>query len=169
MSSLRTVFCLLAAAAIAACSSASNTGSPDSGSDASSPKGDAGHDGSTPKHDAENGVDSPTGPGEAGESGGGGDTWTNYAQGFFKTYCVECHNATTPYAMQDFNVYADVKGLDATIRCGVAPAGMTQSGCSPSGPMAGQFPISDKAGTNPKPSSAERLRIVAWINAGAPQ
>jgi hypothetical protein len=85
-------------------------------------------------------------------------------------YCVECHNATTTEPKQNFNVYADVVGLDKTIRCGVAPAGQVQSGCPTSGfPPPGQFPISDSAGTNPKPADAERLRLIAWINAGAPQ
>jgi len=38
-------------------------------------------------------------------------------------------------------------------------------GC-PASPPAKQFPISDSAGTNPKPSDADRDRVVDWINAG---
>jgi hypothetical protein len=102
------------------------------------------------------------------------DTWNNYAKGFFSKYCVECHNATVPDPgtdpNQNFNIYSDVVGLDKTIRCGVSPAGVFQSGCSHTAfPPPGQFPISDSKGTNPKPSDAERLRIIAWINAGAPE
>jgi hypothetical protein len=176
MSSIRLALSLFAAATVA-CSSASNVTGSDSGSETSSPKHDAGGDTSTPKGDA--GGDTATPP---GEGGGSGDTWNNFAKGFSKTYCVECHNPTKPNPAidpkQDFNIYADVKGLDSTIRCGVAPAGQVQSGC-PTGPKAfpppGQFPISNEmgsnpsVGTNPRPSDADRLRMVAWINAGAPQ
>jgi hypothetical protein len=116
---------------------------------------------------------------DAGSDGFDVDTWNNYAQGFFATYCVLCHSATVPspsmYPNQNFNTYADVKGLAPTIRCGVAPAGQFQSGCPgapgvASGfPPPGQFPIKDSAGTNPIPDSTDRLRIIAWINAGAPE
>ena len=150
------------------------TGS-DSGPDSPAPKHDAGHDTSTPEADA--GGDTATPP---GDGGGSGDTWDNYAKGFFKTYCVECHNPTVPsptsFPKQDFNIYADVKGLDSTVRCGVTPKGKVLPGCPATGfPPPGQFPISNgmgpdpSVGTNPRPSDADRLRIVAWINAGAPQ
>jgi hypothetical protein len=97
-------------------------------------------------------------------------TWNNFAKGFFATYCVSCHNATTPDAKadpeQNFNIYADVVAKDATIRCGVAPMNEVQSGCPTTGfPPPHQFPI----GTGPHPSDAERLRIIAWINAKAPE
>jgi hypothetical protein len=89
------------------------------------------------------------------------DTWTNYAEGFFKKYCVSCHNGTTE--PQNFNDYTQVDALKATIRCGVAP--VLQSGCSNSPYPPNQFPI----GMGPKPTAAERDRLVAWINAGAPE
>jgi hypothetical protein len=90
-------------------------------------------------------------------------TWTNYAQAFFQHYCVSCHNPTGTASVQDFNQYAVVKSNAALIRCGVAPMGMLPSGCS-GNPAAGQFPIDP----GPKPSDAERLAIVAWIDSGAP-
>ena len=76
----------------------------------------------------------------------------------------------TTYPNQDFNVYSDVKGLVLEIRCGVSPAGQLQAGCPASGfPPPGQFPAKDSKGTNPMPTDAERLRIIASINAGAPE
>src|SRR5580692_1869297 len=89
------------------------------------------------------------------------DTWDNYAKGFFATYCVSCHNGTTE--VQNFNDYSQVKALTATIRCGVAP--VLESGCSDSPYPPNQFPI----GSGPRPTDAERDRLVAWINAGAPE
>jgi len=109
------------------------------------------------------------------------DTWNNFAKAFFATYCIECHSATVPdptmYANQNFNIYADVKGLDSKIRCGVSPGdpssgvGDFQSGCPTGGafPPPGQFPIYDSTHSNPMPTNGERLRIVDWINAGAPE
>jgi hypothetical protein len=119
----------------------------------------------------DNGSDAASGM----DVGASHDTWNSFGKTFFATYCVECHNATIPDASadpkQNFNIYSDVTGFDKTIRCGVAPAGQLQSGCPTDGafPPPGQFPISDAKGTNPKPSDAERLRIIAWINAGAPE
>ena len=98
----------------------------------------------------------------------GPDTWNNFAKAFCATYCVECHNATTPDPSmdpdQDFNIYANVKSFTSKIRCGVAPAGQLQSGCPGDGafPPPGQFPAGP-----PYPDDAERLRMIAWINAGA--
>jgi hypothetical protein len=163
MRSVRLALSLVAASTLA-CSSSSppsnpgpDSGEPDvHGADVAPPKDSGGGGGDTSK---------PPSEGAATD-----DTWDNYAKAFFKTYCVECHNATTPYSKQDFTIYADVIGLEKTIRCGVAPKGMVQSGCPTSGfPPPGQFPISNGAGTNPKPSNADRLRIIAWINAGAPE
>jgi hypothetical protein len=106
-----------------------------------------------------------TGTGAAGGAGGAlsTDTWASYAQGFFATYCVECHGASAPTGL-NFTLLSDVQAEKATIRCGVAP--VLLSGCSGSPPPK-QFPISDAAGTNPKPTDEERDRIVSWIDAGA--
>ena len=107
----------------------------------------------------------PPHPDAGGEGGPTGDTWSSYAQSFFKTYCVECHNPTRD-PMRDFTAITDVQRDSTTIRCGVASTLL--SGCTGS-PAPAQFPISDPSGTNPKPSDAERLRLVAWIEAGLPQ
>jgi hypothetical protein len=146
----------LALAASAACSSSS-----------SAPTGaDAGSGGDTGTgSDANAFPDGSGGDTGSGNDAASGDTWTSYVQGFFATYCVECHGPVVDPG-RDFTTIADVIRDAATIRCGVAPT--MQSGCAASPPPK-QFPISDKAGTNPKPSDAERLRVVAWINAGTPQ
>jgi hypothetical protein len=106
---------------------------------------------------------------EVAESGATPDTWDNWAQGFFTKYCVECH-AVGNTAGLDFGVQATVVANKATIRCGVCVQQDPSWGCptGPSSPAAKQFPISDTAGTNPKPSDAERDRVVAWIAAGCP-
>jgi hypothetical protein len=91
------------------------------------------------------------------------DTWASYAKGFFAMYCVECHSASDPTG-RDFTQLAVVQKNETTIRCGVAPAQLP--GCS-GFPPPKQFPISDATGTNPKPTDAERDRIILWIDAGA--
>jgi hypothetical protein len=91
-------------------------------------------------------------------------TWTGFARDFFQTYCVSCHFPAGEASLQDFNQYAVVQAYSATIRCGVAPdTGRLLPGCTGS-PAPTQFPI----GTGPKPTDAERLQVVAWIDAGAP-
>ena len=87
------------------------------------------------------------------------DTWTNFAQGFFTTYCVPCHSANPP---RDYSTMVDVMRDSAEIACGVSPTAL--SGCG-SFPPPNQFPI----GTGPHPSDADRQRIVAWIEAGLPE
>lgn len=96
----------------------------------------------------------------------GGDTWASWAQGFFATYCVECHGPSDP-TMRDYTKYADVLRDKDTIRCGVA-AEQPQAWSCPPFPPPRQFPITDDAGTNPKPTDALRARVVAWIDAGCP-
>jgi len=113
---------------------------------------------------------SATGPassssGQGGSAGGGsGDTWGNYAQGFFAMYCVECHGAGN--TMRDYTTIADVQVDHAEIACGVATTKL--SGCADFPPPA-QFPIDNATKDNPKPSDAERARLVAWIEAGLPE
>ena len=92
-----------------------------------------------------------------------GDTWTSYVAGFMTKYCVECHNPAD--TLRDYGKLADVVRDKSLIRCGVAPT--KQPGCSGI-PAAKQFPISNSSATNPKPTDAERARIVAWIDAGTP-
>ncbi len=113
---------------------------------------------------------------DAGSDGGGpdaGDTWTDYAQGFFATYCTSCHTVGGPGDPSaatglDFTQYADVQANGPTIRCGVAVTQEPSWGCSGS-PAAEQFPICNSGCTNAKPSDAERDRLVAWISAGMPE
>lgn len=101
----------------------------------------------------------------AGE-GGSGDTWASWAQGFFTTYCIECHSASDPKGL-NFTMQSIVVANKDTIRCGVSVMQDPSWNCA-AFPPAKQFPISDMAGTNPKPSDAERNRAVAWIDAGCP-
>ncbi|HEY8038403.1 MAG TPA: c-type cytochrome [Polyangiaceae bacterium] len=135
----------LALGALAACSSTSSSPPAGTGGDA-----------------AVTGDDSGSGGGDSAA----GDTWANWAQGFFTKYCVECHGVNDSTG-RDYGVLANVVKDKTVMRCGVAAAQDPAWGCQPS-PAARQFPISDTAGTNPKPTDAERNRVVAWITAGCP-
>jgi hypothetical protein len=108
-------------------------------------------------------------PHETGTDGvdAAADTWRSYAQTFFATYCVECHDASNATG-RDFTRYTVVFQNAAEIRCGVAPAQDPAWSCSSSLPVK-QFPIDDATHSNPKPSDAERARLAAWINSGAPE
>jgi hypothetical protein len=92
------------------------------------------------------------------------DTWSSWALGFFSTYCVECHNAADPKGL-NFGVQSIVAANRDTIKCGVCVAQQPSWNC-PASPPAEQFPISDSSGSNPKPSDADRDRVVDWILAG---
>lgn len=93
------------------------------------------------------------------------DTWTSWAQSFTMMYCsATCHAPTGSAAdggVYDFTQYSNVFTNRAVIRCGVSAVAL--SGCSGSPPPK-QFPIAA-----PYPTDAERARMVAWIDAGAPQ
>jgi hypothetical protein len=105
----------------------------------------------------------------ASSSGGvdaSGDTWVSWAQGFFSTYCVECHSSSNPTG-RDFTQQSIVVANKDTIRCGVCVQQDPSWGC-PASPPAEQFPIFDSTKSNPKPTDAERDRVVAWITAGCP-
>jgi hypothetical protein len=92
------------------------------------------------------------------------DTWDSWALNFFSTYCVECHDASDPKGLS-FGVQSVVAANRDLIKCGVCVAQQPSWSC-PAGVPAKQFPISDSSGTNPKPSDAERDRVVDWILAG---
>ena len=96
-------------------------------------------------------------------TGGTSDTWTNFGQQFFATYCVECHGAGN--AMRDYTTLAGVNANAAEVRCGTAP--VLEPTCS-GFPPPNQFPIPNGTNSNPKPSAADRARVVAWIDAGLP-
>ena len=129
----------------------SDTGGPPG--DSTTPPGDTGSPGDSSKGDAisGDGTDAPA-----------VDTWTTYAQGFFKTYCVECHSSTS--TTRKYDSIADVKRDKDLIRCGVAPTKL--SGCTTTSPAPRQFPINNATKTNPKPTDADRSRLVAWIDGG---
>ena len=91
------------------------------------------------------------------------DTWTNFAQAFYAKYCVECHAAGNPN--RDYTTLAGVMKDAALDRCGVSTK--AETGCTGS-PAPKQFPINDATSSNPKPTDAERTRVVAWIDAGLP-
>jgi hypothetical protein len=112
------------------------------------------------------GSDPPVDSGTTGDGGADLDTWDNWGQGFFTKYCVECHGVSNPDGL-DFVVQATVVANKDTIRCGVCVTQDPSWSC-PASPPAKQFPISDMAGTNPKPADADRDRAVAWITAGCP-
>lgn len=116
-------------------------------------------DGSSPSG-ADAGADAGSGTTDAGDVAidAGGDTWGSFAEGFFATYCVSCHD-TSP---KDFRQIEDVRAWADTIRCGVSDVAL--EGCG-STPPPRQFPV----GTGPHPSDAERERLVAWIDAGMPE
>jgi hypothetical protein len=108
---------------------------------------------------------SPTASNPDGSAGGEAstDTWQSWAQGFFATYCVPCHNANDATG-RDFTRQARVAFDAPVIRCGVAVTWDPSWNCDPQGPQPKQFPI----GNGPKPSDADRVRCVAWLSAGAP-
>jgi hypothetical protein len=109
------------------------------------------------------------GPDAGGTDAGldAGDTWNSYAMGFFQSYCVSCHSpggGDPNTGDKNFTQYSSVVQYSSHIRCGVARTGTLQASWS-CVESAEQFPI----GSGPKPSGAERDRLVAWINAGTPQ
>lgn len=102
--------------------------------------------------------------GTAGSGGGGADTWTSYAKGFFETYCWECHGPGD--TKRDYSLYSVVVQEKDPIACGVATTKLASCG---SFPPPKQFPIDNAGASNPKPSDAERERLIAWLEAGAPE
>jgi hypothetical protein len=96
------------------------------------------------------------------DAGATGDTWKSYAQAFFATYCTSCHDASDTTG-RDYTVQSKVLKDAASMRCGVAVSQDPSWQCA-SFPPPKQFPI----GSGPKPTDAERDRIVRWITAGEP-
>lgn len=88
-----------------------------------------------------------------------GDTWGNWAMGFFATYCVGCHDGGT----RDYRTIDEVIRDQDGIACGVSPTALDR--CGAGSPSPSQFPV----GSGPFPSDAERERLVAWIDAGLPE
>ena len=110
--------------------------------------------------------DNPEASTSTGDGGPDLDTWNNWGQGFFIKYCVECHGASDPDGL-DFGVQAIVVTNADTIRCGVCVKQDPSWSC-PASPPAEQFPLRDSTDSNPKPTDAERDRVVDCIAAGCP-
>lgn len=91
-----------------------------------------------------------------------GPTWDNFGMGFFESYCWECHGAGDEQG-RDYSTLAGVMTELAPIRCGTGPASDPPSGCEGE-PPAEQFPIGATL-----PTEAERIMLVEWIDAGAPE
>jgi hypothetical protein len=117
------------------------------------------------------------GAADAGSTGGAGgagspdagtsaDTWASFASGFFTSFCVACHDDDKKgVPARDYHMLANVMREKKEIACGLASsqAAWTQRGCS-GFPPARQFPV----GNGPKPTDAERDRLLRWIDAGTP-
>ncbi len=118
-----------------------------------------------PATDSGPGADSSSGSSGADSSGGStgeaGVTWTNFAEGFFESYCWECHGAGDP--LRDYTTIAGVMVEANAIRCGTAPVGAMLAGCEGEPPES-QFPVGDAI-----PTDDERAMLVEWIDAGLPQ
>ncbi len=94
------------------------------------------------------------------------DTWDNFAQDFFVSYCGPCHEEGGAGA--GGGLYANLEDVmeDADpIACGTTLSEQyrEERGCN-YGRSAGQFP----AGNGPQPTEEERERLIAWIDAGMP-
>ena len=141
-----------------ASSNAGVGGSSNAGTGAASSGGVAGAGGSA-------GASAGAASGGVGGTAGTGaaDTWSNFAEGFAATYCVECHGAGS--TKRDYTQLADLVRDQTEIACGVATTKL--DGCG-SFPPPRQFPIDNAMRDNPKPDDAARDRFVAWIQAGLP-
>lgn len=86
-----------------------------------------------------------------------GDAWESFAQGFFESYCTRCHSVTRVTREERSSA---PEGLDwddeGTVRANldrIRNAVGVQNFMPPS---------------DPSPSCDERLRLIRWIDAGAP-
>lgn len=169
---MKTLYFSVCLAAFAAACSSSNAGGAGGSAGSAANGGQGGSAGSAASGGQGGGAASGGQGGSAGTAASGGqggasgdagqiDTYANFAQGFFQKYCVSCH-APGGSATPDLTQYANIVANKDIIRCGVASTQL--SGCGVS-PAPKQFPI----GSGPKPTDAERNRLVAWIDAGLPK
>ncbi len=86
------------------------------------------------------------------------DRWSTFAADFIEVYCHECHGPGD--SLRDYSLLTTVTSERDKIRCGVSPSAL--SGCTIS---ARQFPV----GSGPKPTDEDRMRLVEWIDRGAPE
>ena len=87
----------------------------------------------------------------------GGDTWSSFAAGFFETYCTRCHSSEL---VGDVARAGAPEGLDwdveATVRENLELV---------------RFVVGEDNSMPPRgdrPSCDDRVRLVRWIDAGAP-
>ena len=158
--------CLALAGALSGCTTERTA------ADLSDPDDSAASDGSELDSGAiddsdDGGDDSGDGSGDGSGDDGSGDTvdqdyWEDWPQSvFFPTYCGSCHPAKTS-SDSDWNIYEDVLSEYDHIYCGVGIDDVPECGdrLEP-----GHLP----RGSGPYPSDDERLRLVAWMDAGMPR
>lgn len=87
----------------------------------------------------------------------GTDTWTGFARGFFAQWCTRCHSAaiTDPFARNGAPAGLDWD-VESIVRANL-PRIREQVG------VLNTMPFND-----PRPACDERLRLVRWIDRGAP-
>lgn len=87
----------------------------------------------------------------------GGDTWDNYAKDFFAFYCTRCHSVNNTTREERSNAPMGLNWDDeASVRANldrIRNAVGVDNFMPPS---------------EPKPDCDERLRLVRWIDSGAP-
>ncbi len=104
-----------------------------------------------------NGCPVLTEPVDRPDAAAGDDTWTAFAQGFFRSWCVRCHATARVTAEErmgaptgfDWDDEASVRRELARIRSAVG--------------VENYMPL-----TPPNPSCDERRRLIRWIDIGAP-
>jgi hypothetical protein len=95
------------------------------------------------------------------------DTWTGFARDFMARYCVRCHNDDmTGDVWRNYRLLSSVAAEKVVIGCGLAKSSAVRDlrGCPSSAPPARQFPVGD----GPKPTDAERERMLSWIDGDMP-
>src|SRR5262245_19703130 len=122
---IRAIVCvILGHSALTACSSGTETGGAGgrSGTGAASSSSHASSSSAAASSGGAGGATSST------AAGGGttGDTWNNYAKGFFATFCTECHGAGDQ--LRDYTLLEQVVAEKDKIRCGVSAVML--SGCT---------------------------------------
>lgn len=118
--------------------------------------------GTTDAADSSSSTGDTSGESDSSTTAAAGPTWENFGVTFFESYCWECHGAGDEQG-RDYSTLAGVMAELTPIRCGTGPASDPPSECEGE-PPAEQFPIGDTL-----PTEAERIMLVEWIDAGAPE
>lgn len=130
----------------------------DAGDDAAADVSDAGDAGDVGEDvEIRNGCPSLRAPVDSPDASAMGDTWNDFARGFFMTWCVRCHSSTltTPEERggappgYNWDDEAAVRMRLSLIRAAVG--------------VDNWMPL-----TPPNPDCDERRRLVRWIDIGAP-